>query len=76
MLIMSSPSLRKCLAKVVDNGHYLFEEKIFGEFLVESPETLKETTFDYLLIGSVHYRDEITHIVKNKMMLNVEILDL
>jgi anaerobic magnesium-protoporphyrin IX monomethyl ester cyclase len=76
LLIASSPSLRKCLIKVVDNAYQSFEGKLLGLIPVDPPESLKDIEFDCLIIASTNYREEIRLIVLDDFKLNIEILYL
>ncbi|BCS55980.1 B12-binding domain-containing radical SAM protein [Geobacter sp. SVR] len=77
LLIASSENLRKCLVKVVDSAHEEYHDKLLlGIIRVDPPETLKDLDFDYLIIASTNYRDEIKSIIRDKFQLNIEILDI
>ncbi|MDB4264674.1 hypothetical protein N9893_01270, partial [bacterium] len=76
LLILSSPNLRKCLVKLVDSAYQSFNGKIFGIYSVEAPETLRDIAFDCLIIASTNYKDEIRSIVRDRLELDVHILDV
>lgn len=76
LLIASSSNLRKCIVKVVDSAYQTFKEKLYGEYEVDAPETLKNIKIDCLIITSTNYRDEIRNIVENEMKLKVDIMNL
>ncbi|MBT8342144.1 MAG: B12-binding domain-containing radical SAM protein [Desulfatitalea sp.] len=76
LLILSSPSLRKCLVKIVDSAYQNYKTKVFGIYEVENPESLKKSSVDCLIIASTNYKEEIRSIVLDDFKLDIEVLDI
>jgi hypothetical protein len=76
LLLMSSHNLRRCIVKLVDGSYLDYPDKLFGLYTIEDPAILKNTQFDYLLVGSTHYKDEIIREARSIVSTNFKILDL
>jgi radical SAM superfamily enzyme YgiQ (UPF0313 family) len=71
MYLLFSPSLRKCVLKIVDENYRDYDEKIWG-YKIESPSVLKNSEIDIVLAPNAANEQEITAIA-NKLLNEYEV---
>lgn len=74
-LLLSSPSLRTCVAGVVDRDFKLKNGRLLDLFPIQDPAVLEDLDFDALVIGAAGYEDEIIAAVR-KTGKDFQLLDI